>query len=95
MALRHHPDKALASVKIVLLLGEEAGCAVAAASDFEARLRQEANFVFNLINAAHEELGDKVKRRKVGRDVGRAVTAPPCCWLFVACFHSTLHEAAF
>jgi curved DNA-binding protein CbpA len=38
---------------------------VAAAAATEARLREQANALFNFISTAHEELSDKLKRRKV------------------------------
>ena len=64
LALRHHPDKAVPSCRFRVALGP-AGAAVAAAAAIETRLREQANSLFNFISTAHEELSDKLKRRKV------------------------------
>ncbi|KXZ54266.1 hypothetical protein GPECTOR_5g355 [Gonium pectorale] len=70
LALKHHPDKATASVKVALALPCGAGSApysgpLAGGSELETRMREEAAWLFNLINQAHEELSDKSRRRKV------------------------------
>eukprot|EP00198_Chlamydomonas_reinhardtii_P010615 XP_001699952.1 DnaJ-like protein [Chlamydomonas reinhardtii] len=70
LALKHHPDKAMSAVKVALTVPGAAGASpysgpLAAASELEARVRDEAAWLFNFINQAHEELSDKARRRKV------------------------------
>jgi curved DNA-binding protein CbpA len=64
MALRHHPDKALPSCRYSLSLGPQ-GAVLGCSSSIEARLKAQATTLFAFISAAHEELTDAVKRRKV------------------------------
>ncbi|KAG2449247.1 hypothetical protein HYH02_005993 [Chlamydomonas schloesseri] len=70
LALKHHPDKAMSAVKVALTAPGAAGampCSgpLAVASELEARVREEAAWLFNFINQAHEELSDKARRRKI------------------------------
>ncbi|GLC56095.1 hypothetical protein PLESTB_001063800 [Pleodorina starrii] len=70
LALKHHPDKALAAVKVSAVLPGRAGAApfsgpLATSNERETRVREEATWLFNFLNQAHEELSDKARRRKV------------------------------
>ncbi|GIL59175.1 hypothetical protein Vafri_14088 [Volvox africanus] len=70
LALKHHPDKALAAIKVSMALPGRAGGApysgpMVGTTELEARVREEASWLFNFINQAHEELSDKTRRRKV------------------------------
>ncbi|GLI62463.1 hypothetical protein VaNZ11_005094 [Volvox africanus] len=70
LALKHHPDKALAAIKVSMALPGRAGGApyswpMLGTTELEARVREEASWLFSFINQAHEELSDKTRRRKV------------------------------
>lgn len=73
LALKHHPDKALAAVKVSMTLPERAGGApysgpVVGGSELETRIREEAAWLFNFINQVRLQAFiacDALKRKKI------------------------------
>ncbi|KAG2436297.1 hypothetical protein HXX76_006608 [Chlamydomonas incerta] len=98
LALKHHPDKAMSAVKVALATPGAAGASpysgpLAVASELEARVRDEAAWLFNFINQAHEELSDKARRRKVDQLLD--AEQPPAARYGGAAYSSNPYSNAF